>query len=149
MRTTKAYLFLTLRASRSQKTVKYPNVMVSTSKKMLDNSSLSSTLATLRFSGDGTKNLSINESNKSTLFGSDWMDSKWISACILHEKRMSINTNSSNLYALGWERQTDLQKWFWQLNVLNRLIKNFPSFFHLPRNLPTEIVTISRRKTNK
>lgn len=72
---------------------------------MLDNSSLSSTLATLGFSGDGTKNLSTNESNKSTLFGSDWMDSKWISACILHEKSTSIrNTNFSTVYALGWEK---------------------------------------------
>jgi len=150
MRTTQCIFVLNIKsASQTQRTVKYPNVTVCTSMKMLDNSSLSSTLATLGFSVDGTKNLSTNESNKSTLFGSDWMDSKWISACILHEKSISIrNTNSSTVYALGWERQTNLQKWFWQLDILNCLIKNFPSFFHLPRNLPTEIVTVSQRRTN-
>lgn len=49
---------------------------------MLDSSSLSSTLATQELPRLGTMNFSTKESKYSICLGSDWTDSKWITAYI-------------------------------------------------------------------
>lgn len=47
-------------------------------------------------------------------------------------------------------KRENLQNWFRQLDILNCLIKNFPSHFHLARNLPAKFKHITRsHKVNK
>lgn len=110
-----------------------------TSRKTQDSSSLSAAFAVLGLSEFDIRNLSTNCSRKSICFGEDWIDSKWIKACVLKEQKTRLLANRNGLFwkkinkdnakICVWEQtsRSGFDSWTWSRES-TRICRAFSAF---------------------